>query len=341
MLIVRPGTLSDLDQLERMARSKGPILHSLPPDRGRLQELILRSVDSLQNEVDYPGEESYLFVLEENGVLYGSAGIVALAGQHEPFYAFRNEVVVHASRELHVNHRMHALVMSHELTSCTRLSGFYIEQDKAAWADLLSRARLMFIAQHRLRFSKDIFSVLPGIADAAGHSPFWESVGRKFTRRDFAEMELESGGRSRSFIAEVMPVDPLYVPLLSTDAQRVMGEPHPGSRLPYQCHLDEGFEPDRFIDIFDAGPVLTATLDACYSLRHSGLHLVAEESEAPGVAAYLISNLSDSEYRCVKAMLPGHLGQDIALPRAVMQALQIVAGDTVRCVKLNHTGATR
>jgi arginine N-succinyltransferase len=339
MLIVRPGKLSDLDQLERMARSKGPILHSLPADRTRLQELILRSIDSLQNEIDYPGEESYLFVLEENGVLYGSASIVALAGQHEPFYAFRNEVVVHASRELHVNHRIHALVMSHELTSCTRLTGFYIEPEKAAYADLLSRARLLFIAQHRQRFSKDIFSVLPGIADADGHSPFWESVGRKFTRRDFAEMERESGGRSRGFIAEVMPVDPLYVPLLSEDAQRVMGEPHASARLPYQCHLDEGFEPDRFIDIFDAGPILTATLDACYSLRHSALHRIAYESDIHGTASYLVCNASASEFRCIKTHLPKQLSHDMALPPALASALEVGLGSDVRCVKLNHSGA--
>ena len=38
MLLVRPSKLSDLPQIERMARSDGPVLHSLPPDRDRLQQ---------------------------------------------------------------------------------------------------------------------------------------------------------------------------------------------------------------------------------------------------------------------------------------------------------------
>jgi arginine N-succinyltransferase len=340
MLFVRPSKLSDLDQIERMANSTGPILHSLPPDRQRLQERVTHSINSLRTEVEFPGEESYMFVLEDSdtGKLHGAASIVAMAGFSEPFYAFRNEVIVHASKELKVNHRVHALAISHELTGRSRLIGFYLDSEALKLADLaphlLSRARILFAAQHRERFTNDLFTVLPGVADENGRSPFWEGVGSKFFRRDFKQMELESGGRSRTFIAEMIPVDPLYVPLLSEEAQRVMGEPHEGARLTYQCHLAEGLEPDKFIDIFDAGPILTAPLDVCHSVRNGVLRTAVRGPAAAGDMPYLISNTQTGDFRCVLFNLPARLESEVVLPQAVADLLEVADGDEVRCVPL-------
>ncbi len=65
MLFVRPGRLADLDALEQMARTAQPVLHSLPHDRRALEARIALSEDSFRAEVDFPGEEFYLFVLED------------------------------------------------------------------------------------------------------------------------------------------------------------------------------------------------------------------------------------------------------------------------------------
>ena len=143
-------------------------------------------------------------------------------------------------------------------------------------AHLLSRARMMYIAANRKRFSDEVFSLMLGVTDDAGVSPFWEAVGRKFFGRDFEQVELESGGRSRTFIAEVMPSYPLYVPLLPAEAQRVLGEPDEGALLAYDIHLEEGFEPDRFVDIFDAGPVLTVAVERSASVTTNELRTVHE-----------------------------------------------------------------
>ena len=73
-----------------------------------------------------------------------------------------------------------------------------------------------------------------------------------------------------------MPSYPLYVPLLPGDAQRVLGEPNETTLLAYDIHLEEGFEPDRFVDIFDAGPVLTIAIDKSASASSSELRVVRE-----------------------------------------------------------------
>ncbi|RDU97010.1 arginine/ornithine succinyltransferase subunit alpha [Trinickia dinghuensis] len=347
MLFVRPGRLSDLDALAQMAHAARPVLHSLPHDRHELEARVALSEDSFRADVDFPSEEFYLFVLEDSatGKLLGTASIVAAAGYAAPFYVFRNDALIHASRELHVNRKIHALTMSHELTGKSRLAGFYIDRASTgagdALAHLLSRARMMYIAANRRRFTPEVFSLLLGVTDEAGTSPFWEAVGRKFFGRDFAQIEIASGGRSRTFIAEVMPTYPLYVPLLPEAAQRVIGEPNAKGLLSYDIHLEEGFEPDRFVDIFDAGPVLTAQVDrsACVTFNETRAVLEAGGKAADDTRAYLVSSHRDGDFRCVLAELPSERGADAPLSGPVRAALGVVHGDVVRCVPL-HRGAS-
>ncbi|WP_042303058.1 arginine/ornithine succinyltransferase subunit alpha [Paraburkholderia kururiensis] len=359
MLFVRPARLADLDAIAHMARTAQPVLHSLPHDRQALEARIALSEDSFRADVDFPGEEFYLFVLEdsETGSLLGTASIVAAAGYSEPFYAFRNDALIHASRELHVNRKIHALTMSHELTGRSRLAGFYIDPSlrATAAAHLMSRARMMYIAANRRRFTPEVFSLLLGVTDESGVSPFWEAVGRKFFGRDFREIEVASGGRSRTFIAEVMPSYPLYVPLLPEAAQRVLGEPDEKALLAWEIHLEEGFETDRFVDIFDAGPVLTAQVDRTASVRSNETRAVREDGEASAsTAAYLVASNHAGDFRCVLAELPvpvethSHASRSDACPSrhrgetnapltaAARAALGVQEGDAVRCVRLHR-----
>ncbi len=347
MLFVRPGLLADLDALEHMARTAQPVLHSLPHDRRALEARVALSEDSFRAEVDFPGEEFYLFVLEDSdtGKLLGTASIVAAAGYSEPFYAFRNDALIHASRELNVNRKIHALTMSHELTGKSRLGGFYIDPTLRgdAAAHLMSRARMMYVAANRKRFTPEVFSLLLGVTDDAGVSPFWEAVGRKFFGRNFADIEVQSGGRSSTFIAEVMPSYPIYVPLLPEAAQRVLGEPDEHALLAYDIHLEEGFETDRYIDIFDAGPVLTAQIDRSACVKRNETRAVHEAADASGAAdaaahgaTYLIASNRHGEFRCVLAALPDQPATGAPLSAATRAALGGHEGDAVRCVPLHR-----
>ena len=361
MLFVRPARLADLDALSQMARAAQPVLHSLPHDREALGARIAASEDAFRANIECPGEESYLFVLEDSGAgeprrglqdelpgrLRGTSGIIAAAGYPEPFYAFRNDALIHASRELHVNRTIHALTMSHELTGMSRLAGFYVDPSLRgdAAAHLISRARMMYIAMNRRRFTSQVFSLLLGVTDESGMSPFWEAVGRKFFGRDFRDIEVASGGRSRTFIAEVMPAYPLYVPLLPESAQRVLGVPDPHALLAYAIHRDEGFEPDRYIDIFDAGPVLTAQVDRTASVVGNEMRIVREPASVTDGVAYLVASdgaanrRAPGEFRCVIATLPRRSAHadgppDAPLDAPTRAALGVQDGDAVHCVLL-------
>lgn len=127
MLVMRPAQMADLGEVQRLAADSPIGVTSLPDDVDRLSDKIAASEASFAAEVSFNGEESYFFVLEDtdSGKLVGCSAIVASAGYSEPFYSFRNETFVHASRELKIHNKIHVLSQCHDLTGNSLLTSFY------------------------------------------------------------------------------------------------------------------------------------------------------------------------------------------------------------------------
>ena len=339
-LVLRPCRLADLAAIERIAAASPVGISSLPPERDKLHRKILRSSQSFSAEGDTSGEEIYFFVLEDpaSGQIVGTSGIAASAGFGDRFYSYRNEFIVHASQELGVSNRIHSLHLCHDLTGATLLTSFYIDEAYAhtVWPQLLSRARLLFIAEHARRFADRIVAEMPGLCDEAGHSPFWDAVGRRFLGLGYPQAEQLAGGRSKSFIAELMPQYPIYVPLLPADAQIAIGQLHPAGELPFGILLDEGFDADTYVDVFDGGPTVEARLDQLASVRHNRrLRVVRADGAVDGGLAHLVVNTSAPGFRATVAMAPaGDEGDELALDAETIAALDIAEGDDVRVVPL-------
>lgn len=284
-LLLRPVAAADLADLQRMAAASADGISSLPNDEAKLRRRIEASLQSFASPDDASGEETYLFVLEDTaaGCVVGCSGIAASAGFFDRFYSYRNEFVVHASAALGVSQRMHTLHLCHDLTGATLLTSFYLDPDyeQGPAAQLLSRARLLFIKANAERFSERIAAESPGITDAAGQSPFWDAVGRRFFGMDYPEAEAVIGGRSRACIAELMPPSPVYVALLPEAAQWAIGQLHPVGELPFSILQDEGFDADTYIDIFDGGPTVDAPLASLRSVRLAREVEVRTEGDGP------------------------------------------------------------
>ena len=62
---------------------------------------------------------------------------------------------------------------------------------------------------------------------------------------------------------------PIYVPLLSAEAQAVIGEVGEGSRIAFDILEREGFETENHLDIFDGGPTLLGRLPGLRSYAGS------------------------------------------------------------------------
>ncbi len=345
MVVVRPVELSDIPALEVLVAKAAQGVHTLPRTRDKLEQAVERSIASFAATIDMHGEESYVFVLESeagaNPGIIGTASIFATAGTNGTYFAFRNDVVQHVSRDLNISHSVHALTLCSELTAYSQLAGFYLnaghgasEKSSKQDAALLSRARLLFAACAPHRFSDRFFVPLAGMTDANDESPFWNALGRKFFQMDFLDAErIIEGARNRTLIVELMPPYPVYVPLLPGDAQAAMGQIHPESALAYELLADEGFEADEYVDIFDGGPILLAHKDSLRTLQEASLRVVEIGQPPQQAPSMMLGNRSERQFRAVHA--PCSLTEhSVRISNEVAQKLGVAAGDALFCVTI-------
>ena len=338
MLALRPVELTDLPQLQRLARESLVGVTSLPDDTERLRERILDSCASFDKDVQGHGPENYFFVLEDLSTrqLVGCSEILATAGFSEPFYSLRNRHFTSASRELNIEHGVPALSLCHDLSGHTLLRGFHID---AAWvrtpfSELLSRARLLFIAAHSQRFAEAVITEIVGFSSDEGLSPFWDAVGKHFFDLPYAEAERLCGLESRTFLAELMPQYPIYVPMLPQAAQDCIGRIHPDGQEAFDILECEGFETNSYVDLFDGGPTLYARTANIRSIARSQTGTATPGSSIDARGRYLVSNDALKDYRAIVAELDYNAGQTVVLSEDMCAALNVTEGSPIRLIAL-------
>lgn len=338
MLALRPVQLTDLPQLQQLARDSLVGVTSLPDDIDHLREKILASCASFEAEVHSPGGENYFFVLQdlESGHLAGCSEIVATTGCGEPFYSLRNRPFSSESRELNIQHGVPALSLCQDLSGQTLLRGFHIDASRVRTpqSELLSRARLMFIGAHPRRFADSVITEIVGFSSEDGQSPFWDAVGQHFFDLPYTEAERLCGLRSRTFLAELMPQYPIYVPMLPAAAQACIGRVHPDGQEAFDILEREGFETNSYVDIFDGGPTLHARVANIRSITQSHLAIARQSRQIDATGRYLVSNDRLGNFRAIVADLEVNVKSPVFLPPDMLAALDIAEGDRIRVASL-------
>ena len=337
-MLFRPVQETDLDDILRLAARAGVGMTSLPHDAARLKARIDTSIATFAGRLPR-AQQGFLFVLEDplTRRVVGVSAIEVAVGMNEPFYNFRIQRSVRASREISVYKNQELLHLSYDHTGHSELCTLFLDPDYQVNRNglLLSKARLLFIAAHRQRFSSHLFAEMRGVVDEQGRSPFWDALGHHFFEIPFAEADRLTGIGMKTFIAELMPSWPIYISLLPAAAQRVIGEVHPRT-APARAILEkEGFSWRGSVDIFDAGPVLEAETDAVRAIRDSRL-VDAGRAGAPLAqcrAPCLVARDGFDAFRAVLVQ-PDAQGA-LFLNDAQRSALQIGAADRLRLVSLH------
>ncbi|WPN49304.1 arginine N-succinyltransferase [Pseudomonas sp. P8_241] len=338
MLVLRPVESADLHQLQRLARESLVGVTSLTDDCERLRERIEQSCASFEKSVQSHGQENYFFVLEDltEQRLVGCSEILATAGFTEPFYSLRNRPFTSACRELNIEHGVPALSLCHDLSDHTLLRGFHINRmlERTPHSELLSRARLLFIATHPQRFAAAVITEIVGYSTDEGHSPFWDAVGQHFFDLPYVEAERLCGQQSRGFLAELMPHYPIYVPMLPQAAQDCIGKIHPDGQEAFDILEREGFETNSYVDLFDGGPTMCARTAAIRSIAQSRAGRVQPGCSIDARGRYLVSNDSLNAYRAIVADLDYTAGQPVILDADMCAVLRVTEGSEIRLIPL-------
>ena len=337
-LVVRPIQAHDLDGLLQLAGQTGGGMTTLKADRLQLGERVATACASFAEQLP-PPQRDYLFVMEDTGTaeLVGVAAIKSAVGLDQPFYNYRMGALVHASAELGVFSTMETLYLSNDLMGSAELCSLFLHPAyrNGYNGKLLSKSRLLFLAQFASLFPPRLIAELRGFLREDGSSPFWDHLGQHFFKMDFNRADELSSLGKKSFIAELMPRYPLYVACLPVEAQQVIGVVHDATAPARRMLESEGLHYEGYLDIFDAGPVLQARIAALRAVRESRLlPLTTSTTEAASTQVpLLIASTSLQDFRVICASLPK--AQDIALSSAQQQLLRCESGDQLRVLPLN------
>ncbi|UZE97012.1 arginine N-succinyltransferase [Alkalimarinus alittae] len=344
MMVIRPINKSDFADLCHLAKNTGFGVTSLPDNPNLLQTKIDKAEKAFAKKVDAP-HAKYLFVLEDTDTskVVGVCGIEAQVGLEDVWYNYRISTTVNASIELGVHNQTPTLYLTNDLTGCTEVCSLFLQSNyrKNSNGLLLSKSRFLFLADFPEMFSEKVFAEMRGYSDEQGQSPFWESLGKKFFTMEFSRADYLTGVEGKSFIAELMPKYPIYLPFLSEEAQKVVGHVHADTE-PARAMLEtEGFNFNGFIDIFDGGPAIEAFVNNIRVVRES-FKRHAQVVKNPKVVTggdsslYLVSNRLFSDFRV--ALVPGaSIRQDtIDIPVELAEQLKVCSGDVLRAVSLRE-----
>lgn len=343
MMIIRPIARGDLDRFIGLAKEAGVGMTSLPDDEHCLAERIERSVKSFAGELPQV-EQGYIFVLEDTlrSTIAGTCALEAAVGLKTPWYNYRIGTVVHASEELGVYKRHDALFLSNDHTGCSELCSLFMCPEYRANRNgsLLSKSRLLFMAQFPDLFSDVVVAELRGVSDAKGSSPFWEGLGRHFFSMDFSHADFLTGLGEKTFVAELMPKHPIYIEMLPEAAQAVIRQPHADTRPALEMLRAEGFRCESYVDIFDGGPTVQAYRREIRAVRDSQLRSVTLLDQAIEQGErLLVCNTGFAGFRAI-LVYGDPAATSVSLSAAQYDALGLEEGGKVRCVSLSPHAQT-
>lgn len=332
MLVVRAARAADHDAFVELADSAGPGFTSLALEAEALNAKLVKSEKAFDGRLSDPSDCSYQLMLEdsETGQVLGTSAVKAMVGVKKPYFDFKIFTFAQASREAERRFDMDGMLLVNDFAGSTEVGSLFVRDGLRGTGAgrLTAQSRYMLVGSDRARFGERILSELRGVVDAHGDSIFFEHVTRPFFRMSFEEADRLSAATDNQFILDLMPNHIIYLDLLPKGVREVIGQTHPHGAGALKLLQNEGFRYERYVDIFDGGPLVSCGMDEVATLRDSRLMTVAGEGAGERERA-LVSNDRLADFRCVHADII--LGEtQIALSEDARRALDVTSGETVR-----------
>jgi arginine N-succinyltransferase len=344
MNIIRPIHNSDYPALLEISEESGIGFTSLPVNEELLKSKIAMSEASFAADIEAPGNESYLFVMQDTdtGQVVGTSGIASSVGLDDAFYHYHLSKVVHASRELNIYNTADILTLCNDYTGVSEICTLFLRESarKGTNGRLLSKFRFLFMMEHQHRFAETIIAEMRGISDEKGQSPFWKWLEEHFFSMDFPTADYLTGIGQKQFIAELMPKYPIYVSLLSPEAQAVIGKVHDKTKPALKLLEQEGFSCRGYVDIFDAGPTVEANLKHIRTAQASSkMPIEINDEKAAQGQDHLVINTKVANFCGLVTELTVDQANKLAfISQAAAAALEIENGHSIRFAPTTFKG---
>jgi len=349
-LVIRAATLDDLDQLLELSKLVGSGMTTMPTDRQIWTEKLERSNNDFKRATASGGSDTYFLVMEDidQQEIVGSCAIYTGIGLERPFYSYKLATHTSSSEKLDLTVHTRTLSLVNDFVGTTEIGSLFLRKEyrRDGIGKFLSRSRFLLLADFPDRFNERIFAEMLGWLNEHAESPFWESLGKKFFGLSFQRADFISAVDGFQFISDLMPKYPVYVDLLSEQAQEVIGKPHDDTVGALRILEKEGFAYSGYVDIFDAGPTISTRLQNIRSVIESKPATVTRiepDLDERSEGAYLISNSRLPDYRLTRARLievnPEHNSDspvEVKISQSTANALAVEPGDPLRILNANN-----
>ncbi len=343
MLTLRPVASGDLDDLVELAGLLDSM--NLPRDPDFLAGRIALSERSFAGALDDPAEAVYQFVLHDaaaapRGRVVGTSLILAKHGRSgHPYYWLEVSTEERRSNELGARFVHQKLQLRSTEDGPTEIGGLILDPAYRGHPErcgkALSIVRFAWIGAHRERFQREVIAEMLSPFEAPGQNLLWDAFGAKFTGVPYREADHLSA-RSKQFIADLFPRDPVYATLFPDEVQKVIGQPNETAKAAVRILEAVGFHPLNQVDPFDGGPYYGAARDAIVSVRERRelvLPGVPARREAPEDATQaLLSTEAGGGFRAT--VVPLDAEEAPIVSEACREALGLTPGDRVSVTPL-------
>lgn len=335
MIIIRPINKNDAEKFIEFAFHAGMGMSSMPKNREKLLNTVIHASHSFEKEVEQPGDEHYLFVLEDlnSGKVEGTCGITAKTALSHPLYFYRLETIERMNTLSNLSQKIPILRLVHYYDMPSEIGSLYLSPEcrHEGFGRLLSLSRFLFMASFFKRFDKMVFAVMRGYFEENGICPFWEGIGRHFCDVDFAEIEhLQE--HDKLDISTLLPHYPIISTLLPIEVQNSIGMIQRDSVPALNMLVQEGFYLTDEIDVLDGGPKIEAEVENLRTVKSSIADFVDEITNEPVKGEQYILCNSRLDFRACYAEIRLKGKSGVCISKEVAEALQLKVGDPVRYV---------
>ena len=270
-LVFRLANTHDIDQLFYLSQATQPGLTSIPKSEKLWADRVKQNKDLLSKKDSLMQGKWFTFVIEDvsKNKIIGTASILDEVGKNYPLNVYQICEEKKTSSHLQIKQYIRYLNPKQIESGPSELGALWLHPKYRGFGlgRLLTVGRLMFIATHRKYFKQSILAEMRGYADEKGKVPFWEHVSKPIFGMSY-EIADYLASKNQEFIKELLPNFPIIIDLLSNQARECIGMCHPLTTAACAVLLSEGFKMTRSVDIFDAGPKLTAQIDELRAIKN-------------------------------------------------------------------------
>ena len=340
MLTLRPVAAEDLDALVALAEQLDSV--NLPSDRAFLEARIECSQRSFAGAIADWRDGLYVFVLDDEQAqrCVGTSMLIAKHGRPgNPSYWLAESREERHSHELGRRFVHTKLQLQSTEDGPSEIGGLILDPayrgHPEKWGKALSIVRFAYIAMHTDRFEREIVAELLSPFEAPGRSLLWDAFGARFTGLPYREADRLTS-RTKQFIADLFPRDPVYATLFPHAVQEVIGRPGETAIAALRILDKVGFHYLGQVDPFDGGPYYGAAREAIRPVRERRqLVLPGEVYEPAAPSRGPLALLSAEGPRGFRATVVPLDDEDAPLvSKQCREALGVGAGDRVHVTPL-------